>query len=223
MTAAPRDARPPHASPALGWGSVTGLGGVRMTAEEFLALGETDERYELFDGVVVMSPSPLPRHQQLVQAIFRQLDRWEPPQPPTVFLDTDVHFGDGVVYRPDVSVYAGSRKIGLPRVLRAAPDLIVEVTSRSSRGTDLLAKRDAYDRFGVPEYWAIDAGEHGGASTPDATPPATPPATTLARCYRRQGARLVEVPVEGDALASVALPGFTLDLRPIRALARAQG
>lgn len=36
---------------------------------------------------------------------------------------------------------------------------------------------------------------------------------------RRRGELLVEQPVTGDSLASAALPGFVLDLVPLRALA----
>ena len=43
--------------------------GLRMSAGEYLALGETQIRYELIDGVVVMSPSPTAQHQQLIMKI----------------------------------------------------------------------------------------------------------------------------------------------------------
>jgi len=38
-------------------------------------------------------------------------------------------------------------------------------------------------------------------------------------CYQRAKERLFEIPVFGDSLASTSLPGFTLDIRPLRALA----
>ncbi len=47
--------------------------GLRMTAGEYLALGETQIRYELIDGVVVMSPSPTAQHQQLIMKIAHQV------------------------------------------------------------------------------------------------------------------------------------------------------
>ncbi len=47
--------------------------GLRLSAEEYLALGETKIRYELIDGDVVMSPSPTAQHQQLIMEIAYQV------------------------------------------------------------------------------------------------------------------------------------------------------
>ena len=51
-----------------------GYAGLRMTAEEYLALGETNARYELIDGVVCMSPKPSPLHQKILRFIQGQLE-----------------------------------------------------------------------------------------------------------------------------------------------------
>ena len=50
--------------------------GLKMTAEEYLALGESSERTELLNGVVVsMSPSPIPRHFKVIHELLIQLGR----------------------------------------------------------------------------------------------------------------------------------------------------
>ncbi|MEX2552885.1 MAG: Uma2 family endonuclease [Actinomycetota bacterium] len=42
------------------------------------------------------------------------------------------------------------------RYVRGAPDLVVEISSPSTRRLELVRKRDLYARFGVPEYWYVD-------------------------------------------------------------------
>ncbi len=182
-----------------------GYAGLRMTADEYLALGETQERYQLIDGVVTMSPKPTPLHQGLIVQIIFHLETFARANPGVlVFPDTDVRFGPHLVYEPDISVYRTGRLTGVPRRLTEAPDLIVEVLSPGSKALDLITKRSDYERFGVGEYWVID------------------PATGGVRCWRRQGVQFVEAAADGESLASTAIPGFVLDLGAIRPLCRNQ-
>lgn len=44
--------------------------GLRLSAEDYLSLADDGHRYELIDGVVVMSPSPGFRHQNVVLEII---------------------------------------------------------------------------------------------------------------------------------------------------------
>lgn len=185
-----------------------GYAGLKMTAEEFLALGETAERYELIDGVVIMSPSATPGHNELLLEIAVQLRGYaDRTRAARVFIETDVRFRGDKVYCPDISVYRAERLTAKPARLEQPPDLIVEVLSPGTKALDLITKRDDYDAAGVAEYWAVDAAASG-----------TGP---LLRCWQRQtgGGRLCEVPAEGDAFGSSAFAGLELDLRPLRAIA----
>lgn len=185
-----------------------GYAGLKMTAEDFFSLGETAERYELIDGVVVMSPSASARHNEIAAQIVHQLLAHAGSAGAIrVFPETDVKFRGDKVYRPDISVYRRDRLPANVERLTEPPDLIVEVLSPGTKPLDLITKRDDYDAAGVAEYWAVD------------------PATGDVRCWRQQPARsgatrLYEMPVEPDELASQALAGFTLDLRPLRKIAR---
>ena len=113
---------------------------------------------------------------------------------------TDVLFSGDTVYRPDIVMYLADRLPPHVGRLDKAPDLIVEVLSPGTKPLDLVTKRDDYGRFGVGEYWAVD------------------PATAEVRCWRRDNSRFVDAPVEGDSLACAAIPGLSLDLRPLRRL-----
>jgi len=178
-----------------------GYAGLRMTAEEFFALGETRERYELIDGVVVMSPSPTPRHQELLQALQEQAGTWRRAHAGSrVIPDVDIRLGRGLVYRPDLAVFAPGRLKKTPERLEIPPDLVIEVLSPSSKATDLITKRSDYERFGVGEYWVID------------------PEDVRVRAWHRQGTQLVERAVEGQSLAATLLDGFVLDLSSLRSL-----
>jgi Uma2 family endonuclease len=184
-----------------------GYVGLRLTADEFFALGETEERLELIDGVVQMAPSPSFPHQRLLRELLRQFERYlETGGSGEVVPDIDVQFSARLVYRPDLVYYGPGRLSGSPERLTLPPDLVIEIVSPGTKAKDFITKRDDYDRFGVAEYWTVD------------------PDDGSVRCWRRQlGAkRLLEVPVDGDSFASTGAKGFVLDLRPLRALARWQ-
>lgn len=175
----------------------SGLAGVRMDASGFVALGETRDRYELIDGVVVMSPSPSFPHQQVIVEVLYQLESWRRGGGAIrVTTECDVRFSASVVYRPDVAAYRAERVPKSAKSLDAAPDLVIEVASPGSRSMDLLTKRDDYEKFGVVEYWVID------------------PETGVVRVWCRDGSRLVESPLPPGAksVASCAFAGFQLDL-----------
>lgn len=177
--------------------------GLRMNADEFLRIGDTPDRYELIDGVVVMSPSPSYQHQKVMALLFRQLDRHAEPIDADLVTDTDLRLADNLVYRPDILYFSPRRVIGFPQTVSAVPDLVIEILSPTSRPRDLITKRNDYERFGVGEYWVVDA--HAGTI----------------RAFQRAevNAPFNEQVVTGDTLASSAVPGFVLDLRPIRRLA----
>jgi Uma2 family endonuclease len=177
--------------------------GVRMTAGEFIALGETPQRLELVDGVVCMSPSASLPHQRLVREILFQLETFRRANPAVeVLADVDVVLTSGTVYRPDIIAYADARALLNAERAVAVPSLVVEVLSPATRAFDLTTKKDDYEKAGVAEYLVVE------------------PVGARVRMFRRATEWLVELPVHGDSLASIALPGFALDLRPLRALSQ---
>jgi Uma2 family endonuclease len=180
-----------------------GYHGLRMSAEDFLGLGETRERYELIDGVVCMSPRPNTLHQRLLVLMSLQLEEHCKSRPGVRFFpDVDLVLSGGTVYAPDIVCYGPGRVHGFPTRLDVTPDLIIEILSHGTKAYDLTTKLEDYQKFGVPEYWTYD------------------PADGMARCFRREGNELVRASGIGDTVASAALPGFTLDLRPLREAAR---
>ncbi len=178
--------------------------GLRMSADEFLQIPDDGCFYELIDGVIVMSPSPTPKHQSAMVEIARQIANFLVDTPlGSVFAEVDVHLGEGptggdLVYRPEVIFVRKDRLRQMEDKIFGAPDLVVEVISKGSRRFDTETKKCDYERFGVKEYWLID------------------PARSAMTFYRIQEGRFVEAPVSGDFFASQAVPGFQLDLKRVR-------
>jgi Uma2 family endonuclease len=172
-----------------------------MTAEEYMVLGDTHERYELIDGVVCMSPKPTRRHQKVLCLLQMQYEAFMEAHPGFEYYpDVDVRFDDRHVYAPDMSCFVPGRVPPLDEPLVIAPDLAIEVVSPGSMATDLVRKRADYGRFGVREYWVVD------------------PERGTVRCFRSRAGQLHEVEVPGDTLASEAIAGFVFDLTGLRAL-----
>lgn len=79
---------------------------------------------------------------------------------------TCIPFGDGLLvhlsekdkFVPDVMVVCDRDKIK-PNGVHGAPDLVVEVLSPSTAKNDRTYKKEAYERFGVPEYWLVSPGD----------------------------------------------------------------
>ena len=135
--------------------------GTRMSLDEFLALGETDERLELFDGVLYLMSTPTKDHQFLMRRIgihFEAfLDDFDVP-PYEVHHDITTILSEELqrAVEPDlVVILAGRDDIGGARWVEGVPDIVVEILS-SDRNHDLVFKRRIYSEAGVREYWIFD-------------------------------------------------------------------
>ena len=118
------------------------------------ALPDDGRRYELLDGVLVVTPAPSLRHQGVVTRLLTTLVAACPDELRVFPAPADVVLGDDTVVQPDVLV---ARAIDTASTaLEARPVLAVEVLSPSNRGYDLVDKWERYQRAGIPSYWVID-------------------------------------------------------------------
>lgn len=123
--------------------------------------GLPDEaRCELLYGRLFMSPSPNPRHQVVVAAIWAALHRIARAAGGIAFVaPLDVVLADHSVVQPDV-IYLGPEKRGLVgERLDAVPDLVVEVLSAGTSRRDRGDKLALYAETGIREYWIVDPAE----------------------------------------------------------------
>ena len=178
--------------------------GTRMSLDEFLAMGKTDGKWELDDGVLYIMASGTPDHQFLIFEfgwhIRSYLDRFD--EQPAQFY----HEMTTVISRelqrapePDLVIILDERRRIIGRThVEDSPDIVAEILS-TDRSRDLVRKRQIYSEAGVREYWPID-----------------PRNDTVTQLELRDGEyfeRAVLGP--GDTLTTPLLPGLSIPLAEI--------
>ena len=178
--------------------------GMRMPLDEFLALGETDGKWELDDGVLYIMPSGTRDHRFLDLEFSRRIadyiDSFEQP-PAHVYQELTTILSRELQRAPEpdiVIVREGRPGILRGRWVEGAPDIVVEILS-TDRNRDLVRKRQIYAEAGVREYWPID-----------------PRNDTVTQLELREGEyfeRAVLGP--GDTLTTPLLPGLSIPLAEV--------
>ncbi len=136
--------------------------GTRMSLDEFLALGETDGKWELDDGVLYVERSSNSTDHQfvLMQFGFQMADYLDELEEPLAefyhSITTVLSRKLQRIVEPDIVVILKENRkaLGL-RFVEAPPDIAVEILS-TDRSRDLVRKRQIYAEAGIREYWPID-------------------------------------------------------------------
>lgn len=165
---------------------------MRVTREEYLDLADDGFKYDVIEGVMVMSPSADFFHGKTYGEIF-SIIRQHLKIHPLGYLtqETDVFLPDGGdPLRPDISFILNEKKYIIKTHIHGVPDLIVEVLSPATEHRDLGIKAERYLKNGVREYWIAD-----------------PNAKTL-RLWINKGEAWDKK--SGDSLDSVLLSGLTI-------------
>ncbi|MEW9548936.1 Uma2 family endonuclease [Nonomuraea sp. NPDC050783] len=130
-----------------------------FTVDDLLKFPDDGNRYELFNGSLVVSPAPSLPHQDtifLLQMILHQAA----PHDYKVFTTVNVRPSEKDLYIPDLVVVprAVARSV---RLMLAPSDvaLVVEVVSPSTKTHDRGTKAAAYAAAGIPLYWRVEPGE----------------------------------------------------------------
>ena len=178
--------------------------GVKLTYEDYLLFPDDGKRHELIDGEHYVTPAPKLRHQAVIGRLHLIIGNYLAARPlGQLFLsplDTIISRFD--VVQPDLLYVSQERAAELLHdSVHGAPDLVIEVASKSTRKRDETIKRALYERAGVREYWVVD------------------PEIDVVRVYRRSDerfARAIELSREaGDVLTTMLLPDLEIPLTGI--------
>jgi Uma2 family endonuclease len=169
----------------------------KLTYDDLQEIPPDRNRYELIEGELTVSPSPIPIHQVIVlnlaAALLAHARKNDMGQ---VFVaPCDIVFGSSTVLEPDVFFISQARLhiIG-EKYISGPPDLVVEVLSESTARVDRDTKTRVYAEYGVPECWLIE------------------PQSKTVQIFRLRGSEyeIAEVLGFNGTLASPLLPGFSL-------------
>ena len=128
----------------------------KYTYEDYMKTSD-DKRYELIEGDLLMTPSPVPNHQRISRKIEFVLEEFVTQNNLGEIFDApcDVYLDDGNVIQPDILFISHDRLaiIG-EKNIQGAPDLAIEIVSENSAyREDMVQKKRLYARFGIREYW----------------------------------------------------------------------
>jgi Uma2 family endonuclease len=174
----------------------------KMNYDQLCLLPEDGNQHELFDGELVMTPSPRPRHQDIVVKLTTRLAAYMEPRSlgKLYVAPLDTIMDEYTVVQPDILFVSRERVAEVVKEwIEGAPDLVVEVLSPSTFHKDLRRKMGVYSQFGVKEYWIVDPEEQ-----------------TIA-LYERAGEKLqlTRQFAAGETFRSPLLPGFELEVQSI--------
>lgn len=170
-----------------------------LTYADLAAFPEDNVRREIIGGELIVSPSPIVRHQIVLTRLCMAVGNYLNAHGGGIVLAApmDVLLAEHDIVQPDLVVITDDRSDIITRAnIKGTPTLLIEIISPSNPRLDRVRKRDLYARVGVPEFWIVD---------PDAD---------RVEVYRHDGSGYSkpEILEPGDSLRTTHLPGFELDL-----------
>jgi Uma2 family endonuclease len=127
------------------------------TVEQVRALPPDGNRYELVEGILLVTPQPASDHQVVVIRLATALEHYlRPAGLAWVVSPGEIEVAPRHHLEPDVLVVPASYPIGTGWTGISDWWLAIEVFSPSSRYYDRDYKRESYLHLGVKEVWLVD-------------------------------------------------------------------
>jgi Uma2 family endonuclease len=170
------------------------------TVADLEGLPDDGLQYELLDGMLLVSPAPVPLHQRAVGNLYIALRAACPASMEVFMAPLDWQPDVRTSLQPDLLVVR-NEDVG-PTNVTGPLALAVEILSPSTRRKDLLLKRSKYEEAGVTSYWTVD---------PDR--PSCTAFELIDGSYRSVGEAV------GDEILDLAIP-FPVHVNPARLVVR---
>jgi Uma2 family endonuclease len=172
-----------------------------LTADEYIATGNTrPRRTELINGEVIVD-NPTIRHQEIVSFIQFEIGLWirNGTERGRTTAQIDMKFDELTVLAPDAFWISEGRLPSDGTHIEFVPELVVEVRSPSTWRYDTTVKFRKYESAGAAEVWLVDT------------------ASNTVMVYRRSAVGVPEFDVSmelgaGEILTTPLLPDFGMDI-----------
>ena len=128
----------------------------RYTVRDLDSFPNDGNRYELLDGLLLVTPAPTPGHQAVVSRLVMTLGNYLRSSGAQVYTPGSVQVEPNVHLEPDILVVPGSEPIAQRWSEINAWWLAVEVSGRGSLVYDRDFKFAAYTALGVRDVWRVD-------------------------------------------------------------------
>lgn len=133
----------------------------RYTISDLESLPDDGNRYELLNGVLLVTPGPAPLHQSVACRLTHRLREALPTRIADVYAPGTVEIEPNLHLEPDILVVPVSERgsgLGLETRWTAFRNwwLAVEISGRGSKIYDRDHKVPAYLAVGVREVWRVD-------------------------------------------------------------------
>ena len=130
--------------------------GRALTRDDLDTMPDDGHRYELIDGVLIVSPAPILRHQRAVRNLIVAVNDACPDTAEVLSAPFDVVLAQDTVIQPDILVARNDdlteRDLPAPRCWRLR-------SSPSTRGASTSSSEGTSRRAGCPHYWTVDPAE----------------------------------------------------------------
>jgi Uma2 family endonuclease len=173
-----------------------------LTIADLDAMPEDGNRYELIEGELFVSCAPNLLHQGILRDLIIIFGAYLAKHPVgQIYPGPGVIFSDFSGVIPDLVFISNERlkQIATGARIQGTPELIIEILSPGAENErrDRHAKRQLYRKYGVKEYWVVNAQRRE------------------IEVYRTARLRLVATLGMKDELTSPLLPGFRCPVKAI--------